>query len=443
MDYSTTEYQTEALIFAKEVAMADKRSLFLGLDFGNEDIQICCYNPKTLEPESVTLYSGDRPYFYPSLIGLKQGSKEWLFGEEALEFQEQGLCQTADNLLKKAEQGKETVLYDTAYSPVYLLEKLFRKCLTLVTLKFPGESIAKLAVTVKDLNETVRAVLKEVFGSLGLKEDRLFLQSHSLSYEYYALSQKKELWSTDVGLFHMDGEEFHYRQISISRKFTPVPVGITQKDFNDILDYEEVQKGDKERLEYCFLNLARSLLHKQLVTTIYVTGCGFEGDWADNALKELCVGRRVFKGQNLYAKGACYAAKDIGSEEGGKLKEFLFLDSDQITSLLSIEAEKDGKLTQIPLWDGYKPWYDKALTQEFILTEDNTIRVLVKELFTLKKEYHDILLEGLEVRADKSTRVEMSVSFKDRKTALIKIRDMGFGQIIPSSGLCWEQEIKL
>lgn len=420
--------------------MADRRSLLLGLDFGKEDIQICCYNQKTLEPESVTLYSGAQPYFYPALIGLKQGGKEWIFGDEVLELQEKGLCQAADNLFESAVQGTETVLYDTSYSAAYLLEKLFRKCLTLVTLKFPGEGIAKLAVTVKELNETLRTVLTEAFGNLGLKEDRLILQSHSLSYEYYALSQKKELWSNDVGLFHMDKEEFHYRQISISRKFTPLPVGVTQKDFNDILDYEEVLKGDKERLEYCFLNLARSLLHKQLVTTIYVTGCGFEGDWADNALKELCVGRRVFKGQNLYAKGACYTAKE---SEGGSLKEFLFLDSGQITSLISLEAMKNDKLSQIPLWDGYKAWYDEGMVQEFILTEDNSVRISVKDLFTLKKDYYEIFLEGLTVRADKSTRIAVSVSFKDRKTALVHICDKGFGQIIPSSGLSWEQEIKL
>lgn len=423
--------------------MADNKSLILGLDFGNQDIQICCFNTKTLEPESVTLCAGENPYFFPAVVGVKPGGKEWLFGEEALELQEKGLCQAAGKLFQKAVEGTETVFYDKAYTPVYLLEKLFRKCLTLVTLKFPGEGIAKLIVTVKELNDTVRAVLQDAFGNLGLKEDRLYLQSHSLSYEYYALNQKKELWSNDIGLFHMDEEEFHYKQISISRKFTPIPVCVNQKDLEDVLDYEEVLKGDKERLEYCFLNLAKSILHKQLVTTIYVTGCGFEGDWADNALKELCVGRRVFKGQNLYAKGACYAAKEKKNIEEGKSGEFLFLDSDQITSSISIEAAKGEKSCQIPLWDGYRPWYDGGLAQEFILTEDNRLTILVKDLFTLKKEYHEMALDGLEVRPDKTTRIEISVSFKDSKTALVHIRDKGFGQIIPSLGLSWEREIKL
>lgn len=423
--------------------MAEKKKLLLGLDFGKDTIQMCCYNPKTLEPESVALSQGTEPFFYPSLVGLKGKGKEWVFGEEALRLKEEGLCQTADDLYQKALEGKETVLYETSYSPVFLLEKLFRKCLTLVTLKFPGESIGKLTVTVKELNKRITEVLLTAFWQLGLKEDRLSLQSYSLSYEYYALSQKKELWLNDVGLFHMDEEEFLYRQISINRKLTPAPVGIIQKDYGDVLTLKDVEEGDKERLEYCFLNLARSTLHKQLISTIYVTGCGFEGDWADNALKELCLGRRVFKGQNLYAKGACYEAKERDGEEEGSLKGYLFLDSDRITSLIAAEGARDGRSLEIPLWDGYKPWYDNACCQEFILTEDNSVTLLVKDLFTLRKEHHRLALEGLQVNADKSTRVEISVSFADKKTAVVKITDKGFGQLAPSSGLSWEWEIKL
>lgn len=423
--------------------MDEKKKLLLGMDLGKNNIQICCYNFKTQEPESVTLSQGEQPYLYPALVGLKEKGKEWIFGEEVIVLKEEGMCQVADNLLQKAMNGEETLLYGTAYSPAFLLEKLFRKCLTLITLKFPGEGIAMLTVTVKELNDIIISVLKETFSKLGLLEDRLTLQSYSLSYEYYALSQNGELKINDIGLFHMDEEEFHFKQISINRRLTPAPAGITQKDFTDILTYEEVLAGDKERLEYCFLNLARSTLHKQLITALYITGTGFEGDWADNALKELCVGRRVFKGQNLYAKGACHSSKEREQGESGTLKGYLLLDSDQVTALISAEGIKNGKVSEIPLWDGYRAWYDKAYSQDFILTEDNRLTLAVKDLFTLKKVNHEFILEGLKVNADKSTRVEISVAFRDKKTAVVHIADKDFGQLVPCKGLSWEWEIKL
>jgi hypothetical protein len=424
----------------KESCMTDRKKLLLGIDFGNDYIQICFYNHKTMEPESVTLNQGK--YLYPALVGSKAGGKEWAYGEEVLSLEQEGLCQKADNLLVKAMAGDEIQLYDKTYTTAFLLEKLFRKCLTLVTLKFPGESIGKITITVKNLNENLKSALTEAFYNMGIKEDRLILQSNSLSYEYYALSQKKELWLNDVGLFHMDEEEFYYSQISINRRLNPIPVGISRRELNDILTLIEVEKADRERTEYCFLNLAKGILHKQLISTIYVTGAGFEGDWVDNALKELCNGRRVFKGQNLYAKGACYTSREKDTQ-AGLLKEYIFLDSDCINALITVEGYKEGEAAEIPLWDGYKAWYDKPCTQEFILTESNVLNLQVKDLFTLKKEYHEIILEGLEVKNDKTTRVEVSMAFQDENTAVVRIRDIGFGQFLASSGLKWEKLIKL
>ncbi|WOO38455.1 DUF5716 family protein [Anaerocolumna sp. AGMB13020] len=421
--------------------MTDRKKLLLGIDFGKDYIQICFYNHKTMEPESITLSQGK--YLYPALVGSKTGGKEWAYGEEVLSLEQEGLCQKADNLLEKAMAGDEILLYDKAYTAAFLLEKLFRKCLTLVTLKFPGESIGKITITVKKLNENLKAALTEAFYNMGIKEDRLVLQSNSLSCEYYALSQKKELWLNDVGLFHMDEEEFYYSQISINRRLSPIPVGISRRDLSDILSLEEVEKDDRERAEYCFLNLAKGILHKQLISTIYVTGAGFEGDWVDNALKELCTGRRVFKGQNLYAKGACYTSREKENEQSGALKEYIFLDSDRINALITAAGYKEGEAADIPLWDGYKAWYDIPCTQEFIITESNVINLQVKDLFTLKKEYHQIVLEGLEVKKDKSARVEISLTFQDDRTAEIKVRDTGFGQFRKSSGLRWEKLIKL
>ena len=74
-------------------------------------------------------------------------------------------------------------------------------------------------------------------------------------------------------------------------------------------------------LSYAFLNAAQTALHKQYVTTIYVTGKGFEGEWSNEALKELCMGRRIFRGQNLFTHGSCYAAIELsGMGRISKLK---------------------------------------------------------------------------------------------------------------------------
>lgn len=45
-----------------------------------------------------------------------------------------------------------------------------------------------------------------------------------------------------------------------------------------------------------------------MVSSVYLTGEGFENNWYPNSLKVLCNGRRAFLGNNLYSKGACYSS---------------------------------------------------------------------------------------------------------------------------------------
>ena len=51
---------------------------------------------------------------------------------------------------------------------------------------------------------------------MGMDAKLLALESHRLSYEYYALSQRRELWTHDVGLFEYDRHGLRYHHLSVS-----------------------------------------------------------------------------------------------------------------------------------------------------------------------------------------------------------------------------------
>ena len=50
------------------------------------------------------------------------------------------------------------------------------------------------------------------------------------------------------------------------------------------------------------------MFDKKVVSSVFLTGDGFENNWYPNSLRVLCNGRRAFMGNNLYSKGACYTA---------------------------------------------------------------------------------------------------------------------------------------
>ena len=55
----------------------------------------------------------------------------------------------------------------------------------------------------------------------------------------------------------------------------------------------------------------------------------------------------------------------------------------------------------------------------------------------------DFKLEGLNVKPGVITRVSVSLKMKNESIAEIKVKDLGFGNFFPSSGLEWTEEMDL
>lgn len=420
----------------------NQRNLIVGFDLCNDFSQLSYFNYKTYEPESFCVDPEESRYLIPTALGVKNYSKDWIFGEEAVSCGKLGTGVLIDGLLTKLKTGENTNIFDTEFDSITLMEKYLRKCLLLLKKKFPTNTILKIVITLKEMDENVVNGLYQVLENLGIGKDRGFIQSHSHSYEYYALSQSKELWMNDIGLFDLDEKGLTYSQISINRRAKPYIVGIKEEDFSETLSYtmlEEYKNG--ENLEYIFGNIANSVLHKQIVSTIYATGLGFDGNWADNILKELCVGRRVFKGQNLYVKGACYAARELAGDS--KLSDYLFLSKEMITSEIYITGYYDGKTADVVLVKAGKYWYEINNNFDVILDDEHEIVIKFKNIVSGETKEYKSSVTGLPERPNKTTRIGINIKFKNNASAVITFEDKGFGDFYPSSSQVWSEEIVL
>ncbi|MDF2611095.1 MAG: hypothetical protein K0R92_2569 [Lachnospiraceae bacterium] len=420
--------------------MSDLRNLIVGLDLSKEYTQICCYNYKTLEAESLSM-AKDK-YLIPTALGVKNYSKDWVFGEEAVTCHEKNTGVFVDRLLERVEDAMETEIFGTSFSPVTLLEKFLRKCLQVIKTYYPGNSILRIVVTLKELQEDLIKGVYQALKNLGIDKDRALVQSYAQSYQYYALSQSKELWTGDIGLFDFDAEGLIYQQITVNRSENPYVVSLIEKSFKDTLSFDMLEKyAMGENLEYIFQNIAMNVLHKQVVSTLYATGIGFESSWADNVLKDLCIGRRVFKGQNLYAKGACYAARELTDEKS--LGDFVFLGKEMITGNLTTEGYLKAGQAEIVLVRAFQPWYEVDTKVDFILEELNEIPIYITNSLTKERKKYTIDLNGLTKRPDRTTRIELRVKFYSQSTAVITVKDKGFGSFYPSSNRIWEETVEI
>lgn len=421
--------------------MNDQRTLLVGFDLGDDFSQISCFSNKINEPESVCFNSDKMKFSIPTIIGVKNDSKDWVFGEEAVNIDQSKTGIAINSLLTRIDLNQNIDIFGIAFPPIKLLEKYLRKCLQLLKMYYPSNSILKLVITLQTFNETRKNAVYAALENLGIGKDRAFVQSHSESYQYYALSQVEELWMNDVGLFELDERGLIYHQITINRKTKPYLVGMIEKDFANTLRYDMLEASDsKEKLEYIFSNIANNVLYKQMVSTIYVTGKGFDGSWADNVLKDLCRGRRIFKGQNLYTKGACYAAKKLSEDQ--KNDSFLLLNEDMVMCNFKIHGYYDAKQAEVLMVKAATPWYEIDESLDLILDEEQKIPIMIQDIIKNETKQYEILLNGLPNRPNKLTRVRVRIKLLDKDTAVVTVKDLGFGEFYPSTNRIWENEIK-
>lgn len=418
--------------------MSENNRLLVGIDLGETITQMTCFDRKIYEPVPVGRKKGEeREYEIHTALVVRPDSGEWFWADRTEEPEHGVLIQ---NLLDKVIQGDTFEQDGYTFHSREVLKRFLVKLLSLLKEYFPDETILRLVITVEEkerrLTETIRSVCEE----LGIQKERLVVQNHRQSYMYYAVSQAKELWMNNVGLFEYNQKGLSYSQINIDRRVTPWIVGVTKKDLSDVLDYSMLQDSDID-MGYAFVNVAGTVLHKQMVTTVYVTGKGFEEPWANEALKELCSGRRVFRGQNMFTKGACYAARELSGQ--GKLDQCLFLDEDMISANISIRTYHEAKMQEVLLAKAGTLWSEVDSSVDVIPDDEEEIQITAQDVLRHETKAHMLSLSGFAGRENKMTRFTIRIRFADRETCIVTLKDNGFGEYCPSSNRIWERSIKV
>ena len=420
--------------------MENPRKLIVGFDLCNDYSQISCYSYKTYEPIPISPKEDEENTLIPTALAVKSDTGIWLFGREAIRCAKEDSGILVDRLLTKLKNKEDVEIYGQKYSAVTLLEKYFRKTLTLIKNYFPTETITRLVVTIDAMDTDILDGIYEALNRLGIEKDRATVISHGSSFMYYALSQEKELWLNDVGLFDFNEKGLYYYQISVNRRLSPMIAGMEKKNFSDTLNYSMLKNRNID-LQYTFETIAQTVLYKQIISTLYFTGRGFEGGWADDVIKGLCAGRRVFMGQSLYTKGACYAAKEFAGDK--KLGDIILLNNDMIVSSIWIKVYVDGHIREVLLSDAAVPWYEVNKGIEVIPDEDADIEVIFRNILTKETVRERIPLHNLPDRPNRMTRLNINISCLDKSKVRLIITDLGFGEIFPATGVVAEYVIDI
>ena len=413
---------------------SDDRTLIMGLDLCDETTQLAVY---------------DRELMEPVLNGQSEDNPDALL-DTAVHFEERD---TITGFLSALREGRSVLSEGKEVEPERVLAYFFRKTFALTRSRYPAEKIKMLVITVPSMDKDYVDRIYEALSLIGLESDRVRIIDHKRSYMYYVLYQKKELWTGDVGLFDYDGERLLYEQLRIDRSTSPALVGVTERDFTEafvtslpaseetiVLDPDDA--APKEVFvpkETVFENIVHSALRGQFISSLFMTGEGFETEWADDLFPRLAVGRRLFRGRNLYVSGAVYAAKEFGDKK--RLEDYVVFAPDMVPAKLVMDVYENGHTQELTLASAGEPWFEVDSEVDLIPDGDTELVVHARPVF--EGESRDFILDISPVigKNERLCRLGLRVRFQDANTAIFTIRDKGFGETMPGSNRVWEETI--
>ena len=424
-----------------------KRRILAGIDLSDKNTQISIFNTDQASPVTISTVTGKEQFNIPTVLCKRFGVNQWFYGKEAIKHVDDADGILVENLVSKALRKEEVLIDKDRYNPIDLLGLFVKRVLALATSAGEVDKVDGLMITVEHLNKDVILVLQKIIPTLGLSENTVFVQSHMESFFQFMIHQPEELWTQQVVVFDYGAEVLKSYRLETNRRTTPVVAFIEEKEFLS-MPFERVPEEESIRGEICsrmdgrFLDVVKEVCEDKIISTCYLLGEGFLGDWCKDSLKLLCRNRRVFQGNNLYSKGACYGLYER-VQPTEKSKRYIYLGQDKIKANVGMAVYEQGKDVYFPVMDAGMNWYDAKKEWDMIMDtkEDQNLSFLLTPLNGRDRKEKVISLANMPERPDGTTRIRLSVEFTSEAKFTVTVRDMGFGEFFPSSGLEWKEEI--
>ena len=412
----------------------------IGYDINAKMCQISYYNEKTQEPETVDTGIEKENNQIPLVMNYYK--ETWTYGRQARRMStvRDSIC--VEGIWECALGNRKIEVDGQEYEGVQLLADFVKSTLN------GFEEIESITFTVPEKNEDIRVLLKGIGQKLGVAKENIYVQDYKESFCHYMFNQPKELWQYEAALFYCDEDvirAYMLRELKNS----------SQKSRESFVTVDKVADARMEELEAVypvlhvekakaadehFKRFIQSVFNKKMISSVFLTGDGFENNWYPNSLRVLCNGRRAFMGNNLYSKGACYTAQRRKEEQSDAP---VYLDETKLTEQISVRMRVNGEEGWYPLVSWGNHWYESDRQFEVLLGDTEDIEIHVDSLVTGRHLVESVSLKGMPDRKNYALRLKISTFFSDEKTCHIIFEDMGFGEFFAPSGFRLEKIIEL
>lgn len=416
------------------------KEIYLGLDLCQKNLQLSYYREDKKEPESVRQPNNPETYLFPNVMFYSESEKRWYVGNHVstARFREEGTI--IEDVLGNIDSDNHVVVDGSSYTYEMLLLILLKTHIE----EFLGRSkeykLCGIAVALETYHPRVYKVLGRLREELHLEQKAFHILSHENAFFQFVMHQDERIYTNSVAMFEYGSEGMEYYRIDKKHQGNTCIFHIRHQDMKKEMPYTMLFE-DVEQLDHFFADLAKKKMRETYISTVYLTGPGFNETWIEESTKVLCDGRRVFMGQNIYTKGACYYAQFGAFEEG---RDCVLLSSDSIPFDIGVSiGDREGRNQFYPIAIGGREWYNMKGKVELFLDDTNRIDIVYRDKVSKEMQKEVIEINGLPKRAPKTTKISLEVELYDERMGAIVIRDEGFGKLYPTTNKIYRKDFSV
>lgn len=403
---------------------------YIGIELGNRFTMASYYRSQMKEPETRSPVAGAQTYRIPTALSKRKGIGQWYFSEDAVRPAETEEGIFIGNLLERA-RNHETIDAEETYEAKELLLVFLRKVMRMVMPAKGAEGVTKCVFSVERVTAEITALVLWICEKLGLDNSQVIIQDNLESFYAYAVSQERELWMYEVVLFYYGENGLFQYTLLHDKKTSPQVCRVTEQYMGELSRESEMR--DQE-----FAGIIRETLNGKIVSSVYLVGEGFEGDWMKESLQVVCRGRRAFQGKNLFTKGACYAGV---MAEYPKEQETVYFCSYKTIQNICLKTEWREREFMYLFVEAGKNRHQINERCRILLEGEPALDVWFQHPGSREAVIETMELYGLQPIEHRGCRLELCISSFGEQKLLLKVKDIGLGEILPGSGQEWEFDL--
>ena len=406
-------------------------SYYIGIDLNDSYAMVSFFQQNMKEPETVSTVAGSEEFQIPLVLARRKSIGKWYYGDEARRLSKSGEMVCIDQLLKRALNSEKIVIDDDSFMAEELLALFLKKVMELPSKLGNPSSFDRLVICVDRLTKENVSMFYGMAVRLGINSRQLTVIDRKESFYYFALNQDKSLWLHDVVMFMQEKESIFFYSLKRDLRTTPQVVSIDES-----ISYT-LDKNDKDK---SFLDIINESFKNQIISTVFLVGDTFAEGWMKQSVALLCKGRRVFMGNTLFTKGACYAAATRDKEAEWP---FVYMGENEMKFNLSLKVHDKGELSFYNLISAGSNWFESKGQCEVIISGSYEVDFWKQLPKSREAKIETLRLTDMPPRPDKATRIRITATPVSDDRIDIEIKDLGFGEIFMSSGKVWHYEMTM